>query len=246
MSALTKKQLEDVVTGLNQRLDGLLSKISALETMPARLTRLEAMLEASTAENTSLRQSLEAKDKAIDGMLLKMNSLEQYNRSWSIRINGLAVTSEEEKDSSLVKRKVYEHLLLPILQGAVEQGDLTDVPPVERVLEAAHVLPAARDAKTKPIIARFFIRDIRGLIFKHKRDFAPREEATTADRPGRYVYPFFEDLTKLTFTKMREIAAHPTVGACWSSRSHLCYKLMDNPTVKKVSCVMDTVDEILG
>ena len=129
MSALTKKQLEDVVTGLNQRLDGLLSKISALETMPARLTRLEAMLEASTAENTSLRQSLEAKDKAIDGMLLKMNSLEQYNRSWSIRINGLAVTSEEEKDSSLVKRKVYDHLLLPILQGAVEQGDLTDVPP---------------------------------------------------------------------------------------------------------------------
>ena len=99
MSALTKKQLEDVVKGLNQRLDGLLSKISALETMPARLTRLEAMLEASTAENTSLRQSLEAKDKAIDGMLLKMNSLEQYNRSWSIRINGLAVTSEEEKDS---------------------------------------------------------------------------------------------------------------------------------------------------
>ena len=246
MSALTKKQLEDVVTGLNQRLDGLLSTISALETMPARLTRLEAMLEASTAENTSLRQSLEAKDKAIDGMLLKMNSLEQYNRSWSIRINGLAVTSEEEKDSSLVKRKVYEHLLLPILQGAVEQGDLTDVPPVERVLEAAHVLPAARDAKTKPIIARFFIRDIRGLIFKHKRDFAPREEATTADRPGRYVYPFFEDLTKLTFTKMREIAAHPTVAACWSSRGHLRYKLVDNPTVKKVSCVMDAVDVILG
>ena len=178
MSALTKKQLEDVVTGLNQRLDGLLAKISALETIPARLTHLEAMLEASAVENASLRQTLVAKDKTIDGMLLKMNSLEQYNRSWSIRITGLAVTSEEEKDSSLVKRKVYDHLLLPILQGAVEQGDLTDVPPVERVLEAAHVLPAARDAKTKPIIARFFIRDFRGLVFRHKKDYAPREEAT--------------------------------------------------------------------
>ena len=108
------------------------------------------------------------------------------------------------------------------------------------------MLPAAKDAKTKPIIARFFIRDIRGLIFKHKRDFAPREEATTADRPGRYVYPFFEDLTKLTFTKMREIAAHPTVAACWSSRGQLCYKLKDNPIVKKVGCVKDSVDEILG
>ena len=203
MSALTKKQLEDVVTGLNQRLDGLLSKITALESMPARLTHLEALLEAAALENANLRQSLEAKDTTINGMLLKMNSLEQYNRSWSIRINGLAVTSEEEKDSDLVKRKVYDNLLLPILQGAVEQGDLTDVPPVERVLEAAHVLPAARDAKTKPIIARFFIRDIRGLVFRHKKDYAPREEATSADRPGRYVYLFFEDLIKMNFTKMR-------------------------------------------
>ena len=57
------------------------------------------------------------------------------------------MTSEEEKDGNLVKRKVYDHLLLPILQGAVEQGDLTDFPPVEKVLEAAQVLPA-RDAKT--------------------------------------------------------------------------------------------------
>ena len=137
MSALTKKQLEDVVTGLNQRLDGLLSKITALESMPARLTHLEALLEAAALENANLRQSLEAKDTTINGKLLKMNSLEQYNRSWSIRINGLAVTSEEEKDSDLVKRKVYNNLLLPILQGAVKQGDLTDVPPVERVLEAA-------------------------------------------------------------------------------------------------------------
>ena len=119
-------------------------------------------------------------------------------------------------------------------------------PPVERVLEATHVLPAARDAKTKPINVRFFVRDTRGLIFKHKKDFTPREEATLADRPGRYVYPFFEDLTKMNFTKIRELAAHPTVAASWSSRAHLRYKLKDNPMVKKVGCVMDTVDQILA
>ena len=241
MSALTKKQLEDVVTGLNQRLDGLLVKITALESLPDRLARLEA----SNAKNAGLRAALAAKDESINFLQLKTNSLEQYNRSWSIRINGLAVTSEEEKDSSLVKKKVFDHLLRPILQGAVDQGDLSDVPPVEQVLEAAHVLPA-RDARTKPVIARFFIRDIRGLVFKHKKDFAPREEATSADRPGRYVYPFFEDLTKVNFTKMREIATHPTVAACWSSRGQLRYKLKDSQEVKKVSCVLDADDEILA
>ena len=73
-------------------------------------------------------------------------------------------------------------------------------------------------------------------MFKHKRDYAPREEATLADRPGRYVFPFFEDLTKMNFTKMRDIAAHPTVAACWSSRGHLRYKLMNS---------QDTVDKIV-
>ena len=142
MSALTKKQLEDVVTGLNQRLDRLLSKITALEDLPARLNKLEALPEASNTENTSLRKSLEAKDESIDAMLLKMNSLEQYNCSWSIRINGLSVTSKEEKESNLVKRKVYDHLLRPILQGTVDQSDLPSVPLVDQVLEAAHVLLA--------------------------------------------------------------------------------------------------------
>ena len=83
-------------------------------------------------------------------------------------------------------------------------------------------------------------------MFKHKKDFAPRVEATTADRPGRYVYPFFEDLTRVNFTKMREIATHPTVAACCSSRGQLRYKLKDSQLVKKVSCVMDSVDEILA
>ena len=103
---------------------------------------MEAMLKASTLENSSLRRTLESKDATINFMQLKMNSLELYNCSWSIRINGLGVTSEEEKVSNLVKKKVYNRLLLSILQWVVEQGDLPALPPVEQVVEAAHVLPA--------------------------------------------------------------------------------------------------------
>ena len=35
-------------------------------------------------------------------------------------MNGLAISSEEEKDSFLVKQKVYDNLLLPILTAAVD------------------------------------------------------------------------------------------------------------------------------
>ena len=160
MAALTKKQLEDIVTGLNGRLDGLLAKITSLESLPARIANMEALLEASNAENAGLRKALEFKDSQINSLLLKTNSLEQYNRSWSIRVNGLAISSEEEKDSFLVKQKVYDNLLLPILTAAVDNGDLHSVPRVDDLLEAAHILPA-RDNKAKPVIARFFTRDMR-------------------------------------------------------------------------------------
>ena len=72
-------------------------------------------------------------------------------------------------------------------------------------------------------------------MFRHMRDYAPREEATSADRRGRYVYPFFEDLTKINFTKMMDIVAHPMMASCWSSRGQLRFKLKDSQTVKKVS-----------
>ena len=117
--------------------------------------------------------ALEFKDSQINSLLLKTNSLEQYNRSWSIRVNGLAISSEEEKDSFLVKQKVYDNLLLPILTAAVDNGDLHSVPRVDDLLEAAHILPA-RDNKAKPVIARFFTRDMRSLVFRFKKEFAPR------------------------------------------------------------------------
>ena len=86
---------------------------------------------------------------------------------------------------------------------------------------------------------------MRNLVFKHKKEFAPREQSSTPDRPGRYTFPFFEDLTAVTFKKMRAIADHPEVAACWSNRGQLRFKLMNCETVRKVSNVLDTVENIV-
>ena len=219
MSSLTKKQLEDVIAGLNDKLEKMERKIDALNGLPATVTRLEAMLEASTARTAALHEALEHQEREISALQLKLNSIEQHNRSWSIRINGMAVSNEEEKNPAAMKQLVFNNLLQPILAGAVDCGDLRDVPPANQLLEAVHVLPA-KDG-IKPILARFQLRDMRSLVFKHKKEFAPREQPITAERPGRYIFPFFEDLTVITFKKMRAIAAHPEVAACWSSRGQL-------------------------
>ena len=97
---------------------------------------------------------------------------------------------------------------------------------------------------------------MRSLVFRFKKEFAPRvreepglladDQRPAADSPGRYRYPFFEDLTSVNFKKMRAIADHQSVEACWSSRGQLRYKLKGSTLVKKVANVLDTVENILS
>jgi hypothetical protein len=248
MSTLTKKQLEDIlsvsVSGLNSKLEGLEKKLDALENLPAGLSKLEKLLEKVNKENADLIKAMEYKDEQVNALQRQLNALEQHNRSWSIRVNGLNIPSEVESNNKAVKKIVYDSLLLPIFRGAVANGDLPSIPPIENTMEMAHILPAKGDAK-KPVIVRFFEREIRDIIFRNKKEFAPRGKPSHTGQPGRYLFPFFEDLTKINFSKMRAIAAHEGVAACWSSRGNIKYKLKDSESVKSVRNVFDPIEKIL-
>jgi hypothetical protein len=225
--SLTKKDLEDIVRGYK-----------------VDLSNINAKLDTLLAENTSLKKMIAARDEEIQGLKLHINSLEQHNRSWSVRIMGLPLSSDEEKSSSIVKEKIYKNVILPILEGAAKEGDLQLVPSnASDVIEMAHPL-RAKDGTIKPIIARFYSRETRSLVFRHKKAYAPK----LADGPnrGRYKYSLFEDLTALTFSKMRALAANARVTASWTSHGQIRYRLLDDPTVRKVACVLDPVDKILG
>jgi hypothetical protein len=189
--SLTKKDLEDLVKSYKVDLANINTKLDTLLT-----------------ENATLKKMVTARDEEIEGLKLRINGLEQYNRSWSIRIMGLPLTSAEEKSSTLVKEKIYKDVILPILEGAAKEGDIQQVPSnASAVIEMAHPL-RAKDGVIKPIIARFYSRETRSLVFRHKKTYAPK----LADGPnkGRYKYSLFEDLTALTFTKMRALACRPS------------------------------------
>jgi hypothetical protein len=149
-----------------------------------------------------------------------------------------------ESSNKAVKKIVYDSLLLPIFKGAVAKGDMMNIPPVENILENAHILPVKGDGK-KPVIVRFFEREVRDIVFRNKKEHAPRGRPAHAGQPGRYLFPFFEDLTKTNFAKMRAIAAHESVAACWSSRGNLKYKLKDSEAVRSVHNVFDPIEKIL-
>lgn len=219
------------------------SKLSKLDSLTTDVADLKKLLAASDAKNVELLTMLKERDSEIHALKRQLNSVEQHNRSWSIRVMGLPLTADDEKSSSRVKQQLYNSLLKPILEGAVAEGELAVVPGVDSLLEMAHVLPA-KEGATKPIIARFHARELRSLVFRHKKQFAPKH--TTGPMKDRYKYLLFEDLTRLTFTKMRALAQDPSVAACWSANGQLRYRLVDDPTIRKVKDVLDPVARILA
>ncbi len=182
-SNYTKKQLEDIIAGLNDKLDNMEKSLSELKDLTSKVTNLEELLKVSNDKYKTLNETLDERDKEVRALTLRLNSLEQHHRSWSIRVNSIHLSEEEGANSRAVKERVFEAALKPILEGAFEMGDIVEVPSASQALEYAHVLPSRDRSKPKTIIARFYSRELRGLVFKHKKSFAPREAPPPHQQP---------------------------------------------------------------
>jgi len=238
---VTSEQMEEVLSRLNS--------------IQERLDSVEKLLEVSQAENailksanTDLSKAVLDRNSTIEYLQQKTNNLEQYNRSWSVRIAGLPVPAEEIYNPIHVMRHVYNEVLRPILQGAVDKGLLPSLPPCDQLLETAHILPARRDDQPKPIIARFYSRNLRAMIFQLKKEYGTKAGDTPSanNRTARLRYPIYEDLTKTNFQLMKALADDERTGPVWSIGGVIKYKLVDGTDVKKVSSVFDSVDDILA
>lgn len=217
-----------------------------------RFDTLEGLLKETKQENTVLKQTLEDRDRELFKLRDRLNDLEQYGRGWSVRILGLPIPEEEASSPELVMQHVYNKALLPILQGAREKGTLATIPTAEELLETAHILPAKPDT-INPIIARFYTRNLRNLVLRLKRDHAPRlpveqgRSRSAPQRPGKFAYPIYEDLTRINFQKMRALAQHELVESCWSINGALRFKMKDDDTntIRRVKSVFMSVEEII-
>jgi hypothetical protein len=236
-------------------LDTVTEKLEALEALPAKIASLEKLLHEANAKTAALQAEILTKDRTIFDLRVKVNSLEQYNRKWSVRINNLTLPYGDETDTTLVMETVYNKALLPILEGALRSKHITKIPEVHELLETAHILPAKNDNRPKPIIARFYSRNLRSLIFRLKREYAPTTtsppssaSSSSSAHPGKktFRYPIYEDLTKDTFNLLQALLKDERTGPVWTVSGNIRYKLAGDTAVKKVSSVYESVDKILA
>lgn len=243
-----------VSTDVNDKLEEMSKTIASFST---RFDKLEGLLANTVKENKELKKVISDRDSEINRLSVKLNDLEQYGRSWSIRILDLPIPADEAEDPLRVMQHVYDGVLAPILKGAVQQKALTFLPPVDQILETAHILPSKPNS-VPPIICRFYSRNIRALIFRFKRDFAPRHPADRQQQQqqqpgsskrmvsGKFKHPLFEDLTRTNFHKMRALASHELVQSCWSVSGNLRFKLKNEERIRRVKCVFDPIEKIIS
>ena len=223
--------------------------LSKLTILTEKVTEMEASLRAANSENEKLRTTLTNQADEIAQLKDSLNESEQYARSWSMRILNIQLQPGSESDTQLVMDTIYQQLLLPILEGAKESKEIHTIPSREALLETAHILPGK--GSKKPIIARFFSRYWRSIIFRFRKNYAPREESPANNtRRGaeksssRMLYPFYEDLTRATFKQLQAIKAREDVSSAWTVSGVIRLKVKDSDTVYKVSSLWDTVDSL--
>ena len=128
--AAAKQSLEDVVRETAEKLSAITSKLEKLDSMELTMADIRA-------ENRQLREALAFKDDEIRQLNHRLNELEQYTRGGSIRVLNVPLTDEEECNNTQVATKLYNLVLKPILQGALDSGDIDNSPSREQLIEKA-------------------------------------------------------------------------------------------------------------
>jgi hypothetical protein len=224
-------------------------------TLEDRLQELTNTMATQNKLLSELRDLVNRHEETIKFIRDQLNIKEQYTRSWSVRVLHLPLPDDKMTDNRAVMLEAYDKVFRPILDGAAEEGVISDIPSVDALLKTAHVLPGS--GGVKPIQVRFHSRYWRGLMFRHRRRHAAREplssrqsrtatSATTVETvEGRLKYPFYEDLTAANLKQLKEFSDHKDVESAWSVAGSIRFKFKKSPVVHKVSSMYKKPEDFL-
>jgi predicted transcriptional regulator len=241
------KQQQQKTRSMEEIQEEMNSKLSILT---EKLEKIEAELKSVSKENSVLKTTIQNQEDQIAAMKDDLNIKEQYTRLWSVRILNVRLPPGQESDTKVVMNTIYNELFLPILRGAAEKGEISSIPSCLELLETAHILPGK--GSTKPIIARFFSRYWRSLIFRYRREYAPKEDTApsastrgSSTRQPRPKHSLFEDLTTANFKQLQSFKQSDRIASVWSVNGVIRFKVKDCDTIFKVSSLYDTVESII-
>lgn len=201
---------EGVPTSIPDLYEVLMKKLDLIQTKVEVLDKLKETVAVLETENAKLKEE-------IQDLRKKDNEREQYARNSSVRIYGVKLAEQDRTNPFKVMEQVHNSLLRPILQLAVDAGEIPCVPTPLELLETAHILPANKSSTTIPVIARFKSRPFRSLVFKYKRQYFMKNKDKTTS--------ISEDLTRATYNRMQTMKNLEEVERVWTLNGVIKYIL---------------------
>ena len=254
------RSMEEMVGALSAQLDSIGRQLSLnndqlaaanrrLDEQAVRFEKLESILAATQCENADLKNKLLNKDSEIVELKSRIKAVEQHSRASCLRIFKLELDGDEN-DPIQVAEQVYNKVLVPILQGAVDNMRLRYLPTVEQCITTAHILPN-KDNKIKPILVRLVNPHMRTLVMQLKKEFAPKATPSTDpnspsnSKPPPQKYSIFEDMTRDAFQLMRSLSSDARIHSCWCSGGQLRFRLLGSEIIQRVKSIYGPVEKII-
>ncbi len=240
------KSLEDLVSNLSDKLDEISTQLKEVrdlqEEHDRKFDRLETLLSEAKLKFSELKKENSKLKQELSDFKERVNNLEQRNCANCIRVFDLPI-SGDASDNTNVQAQLYTKLLLPILKGAKDKGQINNIPSPDDTIEVAHILPGQKTHKL--ILCRFKNPRIKQVIMRAKKDFAPRSHSR-GDKPGPYSFPFYDDVTRDNYTFMKKLGADVRVLACWYAAGAIKYRLKDSDTVLRVHSIYSDIEDLFN
>ena len=172
------------------------------------------------------------------------NSQQQQLRSLTLRLMNFPVSSDESADNNAVlKAKVYDIVLKPLLTATKAAKDLTSVPQMATVMEACfRPLNAAANSNSGPphVIIKVTTKVFKIALTKN------RKHIPKSSIPTEKALFLVEDLTPATHKIMVAISKARETEKTWTVDGNIKFTLTGRPTVFTVKSVYDPMSVILN
>jgi hypothetical protein len=217
----------------------------------ASVKNIEASLGQLQNKVTMLENNVTSLNKQVYDLQNIVNLREQEQRGLSVRVAGIPYTDEEKAstDAKFLAKKVYDKVLLPVLNFAKSKNQIDRVPSLATTVQ--HCYRAGRAAAPTgtgappPIVLKFSNEHTRLIILKNKRlglPAPPREELDM----GIVRYSISEDLTAPCYKLVKELHRHEEVAKVWTVDGKIRIIKRGSQSVFRVKSVFDSVDSILS
>ena len=242
------------------KMDQILEKLEQLAPMAQKIDELHSTLGAFKVELGGLKEEVGSLNFTVNTHGDRLTALEnemmvqkelsntqqQQLRSLTLRLLNVPPTlGEQPNNFANLREHVYSRFIVPMLDAAVDNGEIPLVPPKNSVIESCfRPYAAVPDKLPPPIIIKLSNKQLKVAIMRNKKEMPVPSSVEKEAGITRFI--LVEDLTPDVHRCLAALSKSKLTAKVWSVDGHIKFTKADKPdVVRTVKSVYDPIASIL-